>query len=282
MTRMRATAIRLAAAALAPLLASAACSRGERYAAKGVVEDVEPESAQIVIAHGDIPGLMPAMTMSFDVADRELLATLRRGDAIDFELSFTGNAWVVTAATVTGHGGATTGGGQLGRIAALNDRAPPFALIDQDGRTRSLEELRGRVVLIDFVFTHCPGPCPILTGLHVDLQRRLPPALRERTRFVSISLDPARDTPAALREYALERGADLATWSFLTGPPADVDAVLESYGIGSTRTADGTIEHVVATLLVDPAGLIRQRWFGLEDHDPEELLREIERLGGAP
>lgn len=266
----------LSALVISVLLVSA-CSRSKHYHARGVVEDVQAETRQILIAHEDIPGLMPAMTMNFDVADPHLLETLAPGDAIDFEVEFTGKAYVVTQATVRERGVAT-GGAQLGQVAPANDPAPPFRLIDQDGNPRSLEEWRGQLVLLDFIWTRCPGPCPILTGLHVKVQRDLPPALRDKVRFVSISLDPVRDTPAALREYAARRGADVATWSFLTGPPDEVDAVIKSYGVGSAKAPDGQIEHVVATFLIDGEGQIARRYIGLEGHDPAELRRDLERL----
>jgi protein SCO1/2 len=239
---------------------------------------VQPETRQVVIAHEDIPGLMPAMTMNFDVADPKLLETLASGDAIDFEVEFTGKAYVVTRATLRERGVATSGGGQLADVAPVDDPAPPFQLTDQDGKPKSLDDWRGRVVLLDFIWTRCPGPCPILTGLHVDLQRKLPPEQRAKTHFVSISLDPVRDTPAVLREYATKRGADLAGWSFLTGSPEAVDAVIKSYGVGSAKTPDGQVEHVVATFLIDGDGRIRRRYLGLEGHHTSELLRDIDRL----
>jgi protein SCO1/2 len=111
----------------------------------------------------------------------------------------------------------------------------------------------------------------------VQLQRQLPEALRRRVRFVSISLDPERDTPAALRAYALARGADFAGWSFLTGEPSRVASVLESYGVGTLREPNGEIEHVVVSFLIDAHGRIAKRYFGL-DHPPDEYLRD---LGGA-
>jgi len=248
------------------------------YHARGVVEDVQPEIGQVLIAHEDIEGLMPAMTMNFDVPDKALLARLEHGQAIDFEVEFTGKAYRVTDATVRESGVATSGGGQLGAIKPVDDPAPAFRLTDQDGNPRALEDFRGQLVLLDFIFTRCPGPCPILTGLHVKLQRELSPELRARTRLVSISLDPLRDTPAVLREYAQKRGADLANWSFLTGEQGEVDAVLKSYGVGSVRTADGQIEHVVVTFLIDGNGQIVRRYLGLDGHDPKELLRDIARL----
>ena len=268
----------MAVAALVALLAVAGCGeRSRHYHARGVVEDVQLELGQVLIAHEEIEGLMPAMTMNFDVPDRALLGSLERGQVIDFEVEFTGKAYRVTQVGVRASGFATSGG-QLDGIAPVDDPAPPFRLTDQDGNPRALEDFRGRVLLLDFIFTHCPGPCPILTGLHVKVQRELSPELRARAQLVSISLDPLRDTPAVLREYAQKRGADLANWSFLTGTPEDVDAVLKGYGVGRVRTPDGQIEHIVVTFLIDAEGQIARRYVGLDGHDPKEVLRDIAKL----
>jgi len=270
--------VKRAALVLGVLLLAGCGERTRHYHARGVVEDVQRANGQVLIAHEDIEGLMPAMTMNFDVPDKQLLALLAPGQAIDFEVEFTGTAYRVTAATVRETGVATNGAGGLGAVAPANDPAPPFRLVDQDGQPRALEDYRGKLVLLDFIFTNCPGPCPILTGLHVKLQHSLPPALAAKTRFVSISLDPLRDTPTALRAYAQKRGADLATWSFLTGPPAAVDAVIRSYGVGSMRAPDGSIEHVVVTFLIDGNGQIARRYVGLDGHDPAALLRDLEQV----
>ncbi len=270
--------MRVPAAFLAVALFAMGC--GERthvYHAHGVVEDVQRENGQVLIAHDDIEGLMPAMTMNFDVPDKDLLDRLERGQAIDFEVEFTGKAYRVIEATVN-ESGVATNGSSLGNVKPAAEPAPPFRLIDQDGQPRALADWRGQIVLLDFIFTRCPGPCPILTGLHVKVQHDLPPEVQAHTRFVSITLDPLRDTPTVLREYALKRGADLGNWSFLTGTPEEIDAVLKSYGVGSARTPDGSIEHVVATFLIDGNGQIAQRYLGLEDHDPKDLVRDVTRL----
>ncbi|MGH2900419.1 MAG: SCO family protein, partial [Solirubrobacteraceae bacterium] len=215
----------------------------------GVVTDVRPDLRQILLDHEAIEGLMPAMTMNFDVADPALLAGISIGDRVRFAVEADAGHYRIVAlekvgaasAPPTGHGPALSG------VVPEHDAAPGFALIDQDGSTLSLESLRGSLVLLDFIYTHCPGPCPILTSARVQLQKALPDALRPSVRFVSISLDPVRDTPAALRAYALARGADLATWSFLTGNPAAVDQALTQYGVGKILTDKGEIEHVVVT-----------------------------------
>jgi protein SCO1/2 len=248
-------------------------------AARGIVRDVLPAEGQVVIEHEEIPGLMPAMTMSFDVPDRALLATLAPGQTIDFEVEHTEKSYRVIAATVTGEAGSAGASGGFSDLAQARDPAPPFDLVDQNGNRLTLADLRGKLVVLDFVYTSCQGPCPMLTSAHVTLQRSLPPELRARTRFVSISLDPARDTPMTLRAYGLARGADLTSWSFLTGPADRVAAVVAAYGVGSLRRPDGQIDHLVATFLIDGDGQIAQRYIGLE-HEPEELLHALEGLRG--
>jgi protein SCO1/2 len=263
-------------------VALSACGQGpaaNRHPARGIVREVLLADHQVVIEHEEIVGLMPAMTMSFDVPDHELLERLAPGQAIDFTVEATGEKFRVVEATVKGEAGSAGSSGSFPEQPAARDPAPDFELVDQNGAKLRLADLRGKLVLLDFIFTSCPGPCPILTSAHVTLQRSLPPELRARTRFVSISLDPVRDTPMALRAYAQERGADLTGWSFLTGDPEAVSRVIQAYGVGTMRREDGQIDHLVATFLIDPEGKIARRFIGLE-HEPEQLRRELESLSG--
>jgi protein SCO1/2 len=260
---------------------SAACGpTAIRRAAHGTVIDVARDLGQVVIEHGDIPDLMPAMTMNFDVPDAALLEALAPGQVIDFELEFDGRAYRVVSARVLSQRPLPREGPSLGQVLDLGHPVPELSLVDQAGRPASLSELHGRFVLVDFVYTSCPGPCPILTGVHVEVQRRMPPELRQRIRFVSISLDPERDTPERLRAYAKARGADLASWSFLTGPPAAVDAALRAFGVGKSPGKDGEIDHLVVTFLIGPEGRIERRWVGL-DHPAEEILADLERMASG-
>jgi len=252
---------------------------GQRYPARGIVREVDPALHQLVIEHEDIPGLMPAMTMNFDVADPQLLSQAKPGEVIDFEVSFDGRSYRITRLVPrAGMPVASSGGGpRLADTKAGGDPAPDFRLVDQDQNPLALEDLHGFFVVLDFVYTTCPGPCPILTSSHVTLQRSLAPELRTRTRFVSISLDPERDSPQALRRYGMARGVDFATWSFLTGSAAQVADVLTRYGVGTVRQPDGTIDHLVITFLIDPNGQITQRYVGLE-HTPEEIAGDLAKL----
>lgn len=268
--------------------------RARRVKGTGVVEAVDAELKQVVIDHEDIPGVMPAMSMSFDVPDPRVLEALAPGQRIEFTLELRQQSLRVVAATVLAEAGvagrsgsnepagfARPGAAGFAGAVAEAQPAPDFALIDQDDEPVTLASLRGHVLLLDFVYTHCPGPCPILTGTHVAVQRALPPALAEKVRFVSISLDPARDTPEAMRQYATARGADLARWSFLTGAPEAVADVLERYGVGAKPAANGEIEHLVITYLIDAEGRIVRRFAGLE-HRAETLVAALAAVDRQP
>lgn len=269
-------------AGLSLLLLALACGRSDVYSAHGIVREVDPAERQAVIDHEDIPGLMPAMTMSFDVPDPKLLARLEPGEPIEFDVEVRDKSYRVIAARRQGES-ESAGAARAPLVAAMarqDDPAPDFSLVDQNGKKLALADLRGRTLLVDFVYTQCNGPCPILTGLHAELLRSLDPALRERVHFVSISLDPERDTPEALAKYARERGADLEHWSFLTGPKGDVEEVVRRYGVGTLRAADGTIDHLVASFVVDPNGKIARRWLGL-DHTQDEMRADLARVAGV-
>ena len=262
------------------LLAVLACRPGNVHQGHGVVREVDLASGQAVIEHDEIPGVMSAMTMSFDVPDSRLLAQLAPGQHIEFELEVTERSYRIIAARTEGSRGGAARSPSLASALAESDRAPGFSLVDQSGKSVSLGDFAGEILVVDFIFTRCPGPCPIMTGRHVELQRLLSPELRERVHFVSISLDPAYDSPEVLRAYASARGADLAHWSFLTGPEADVAEVVRRWGVGTLRAPDGNIDHALATFLVDGRGRIAKRWLGLE-HATSEMRDEIAAVANA-
>jgi protein SCO1 len=256
-----------------------ACGRGERFEASGVVRAVRAEERQVTIEHGDIAGLMPAMTMSFDVADPALLAGLEPGQFVEFTISRRDDKFEIVALEAPEAGGGVASAAEEAgdSLAASGDVAPDFALVDQDAQPISLAALRGKPVLLDFIFTHCPGPCPILTGIHAQVREGLSESERARVHFVSITLDPARDNPPTLRAYASARKIDTRGWSFATGPVADVDAVVRAYGVGAARTPSGEIEHTIATFLIDADGKIAKRYLGTS-YAPEAIRADIERL----
>ncbi len=155
--------------------------------------------------------------------------------------------------------------------------APPFRLIDQAGRRLALADLRGRVVVLSFIFTACTDSCPILTARLAALQAPLGAAFGPRLRFVSISIEPEVDTPELLRAYANTHGADLRGWHFLTGPAGAVQAVVRGYGSYAQRRGSGEIDHLTLTSLIDRRGRLRVQYLGTRFRD-DEMLRDLHAL----
>ena len=146
-------------------------------------------------------------------------------------------------------------GEPLPSIAAV----PAFEMRDQDGAAFTDRELRGRVAVVSFMFTSCPDVCPILTSKLSGLRTQLL-AQREQLRIVSISVDPEKDTPAVLKEFAQKHGADYPDWRFLTGPLAKLREVVVQGFKQSLDRGDGSphaIMHGSHFVLVDRKGTIR-------------------------
>ncbi len=153
--------------------------------------------------------------------------------------------------------------------------SPPVELVDQQGRPFSLDGLRGKVVLVSFIYTSCGGTCPLTTAA-LDRSRR---ALKDaglwgsRVEFVSITLDPARDTPEALARYARAYRAEPEAWHFLTGEPGAVGRVVASWDMWARATPSGMIDHPSRIFLLDPSGH-RREIYNLETLKPEVVVRD--------
>jgi cytochrome oxidase Cu insertion factor (SCO1/SenC/PrrC family) len=108
-------------------------------------------------------------------------------------------------------------------------------LVDQNGKTVSLAALKGRPLMVDFIYTSCPGPCLMETAKLTNVALRLGSDLGWKVAIVSITVDPEHDGPAQLREYAQQQGADKKGWYFLTGSAADVDRALAGFKLSRER-----------------------------------------------
>jgi len=155
--------------------------------------------------------------------------------------------------------------------------APEFDLTTQDGQRLSLKELRGKVVVLTFIYTSCADTCPLLTAKLAGLQAALGADFGPKVFFLSITVDPERDTPAVLQRYAQVHGANLAGWAFLTGTPAEIQQVARRYGIYYRKTRRGDVDHTFLTSLVDQSGTLRVQYIGVR-FDPDELLQDLQAL----
>jgi protein SCO1 len=152
--------------------------------------------------------------------------------------------------------------------------APEFSLTSQEGTPVSLADFRGKVVAVTFIYTLCTDTCPVLTPMMSFVQDRLGPDFGTKIAFVSITVDPERDTPAVLTEYAEAFGANPAGWSFVTGAPEAIREVTRRYGVFAAQTADGDVDHSFLTSIVDRRGILRVQYLGAR-FDPEEFRRDL-------
>ena len=152
--------------------------------------------------------------------------------------------------------------------------APAFALTSQDGTPVALADLRGKIVAVTFIYTSCTDTCPMLTALMAYVQDKLGPDFGERIAFVSITVDPERDTPNVLKQYADTFGADLKGWAFLTGAPGDIRDVTRRYGVFAAKNAKGEVDHTFLTSIVDRNGVLRVQYLGVR-FDPDEFRRDL-------
>jgi protein SCO1/2 len=168
-----------------------------------------------------------------------------------------------------------------GSYAAVNssDCLPAITLVDQHGHDVALASLKGRPVLIDFIYTTCPGPCPLMTARMAVVAKLLGPKLGRQVTLVSITIDPEHDRPAELEKYARARGADEAGWLFLTGTPAQIDRVLALYHLRRMRNPDGTVNHAAASFLLGPDGHQVRQYQPLEVK-ASAVVADIERALG--
>ncbi len=159
---------------------------------------------------------------------------------------------------------------------------PEFTLTERSGAPLRASDLAGHVWIADFVFTRCPDFCPVLTTRMRTLQDRLARA-DDPVRLVSFSVDPARDTPDVLREYASRAGAG-AAWLFVTGSRADVARLLRD-GFHVAWADDGPpampITHSDRFVLVDRELRIRGYYHGVDPQEVERLARDAAALRTA-
>jgi protein SCO1/2 len=160
-----------------------------------------------------------------------------------------------------------------------NDGLPDVSLVDQRGDAFTLASLKGKPVLIDFIYTSCASTCPMLTAKMVQVARELGPVLGADVKIVSITLDPEHDGPAELATYAKSHGAADSGWIFLTGKPPDIDRVLAQYKLRRMREDDGSVMHSVSAFLLGPDGhQIRQ--YNALDVNAKSVAADVDRALG--
>jgi protein SCO1/2 len=265
------------------------------YQVKGVVREVMADRKKAKVAHEEIPGYMEAMTMVFDVKNAAELAGLQAGDSIAFRLVVTDDdGWMEDVKKQDGPrtplpADPTFRRARIVEALAVGDAVPEYTFTNMLGTVTRLSDLKGRAVALTFIFTRCPFPtfCPRLNSTFQQAHDALKARSGGPTNwtFLSITMDPAYDTPARLSAYAERYHPDPAHWLFATGDLIDITAIGEQFGLQFWRPApNDPISHNVRTVVIDTAG--RVHWMTNENEfKAEDLAEQVVRaaaLGSAP
>ena len=274
----------LAATALIPV----ACSKSQpnsqpvrRYHLVGRVVSVNTDQASVLIDGKEIVGFMAAMTMPYSVRDAKTLAPLAPGDEITADVVVDDEGAYLENIVVTKKG---DGKGPTGATYAPKpgDKVPDFALINQDGKTIRLSAYQGDVLLVTFIYTRCPFPdfCPLVSRnfskIYASLKKD--PAAGPKVHLLSVSFDPAHDTPEVLRKYAetfraTTGGDPYDRWQFAVIPKKDLVQVANFFGLYYDFDAGGQVAHSLSTTVIGPDGKV-YKWYSDNDWKPDDLIAD--------
>ncbi len=261
----------------------------QHYELKGQVVSVDPQRRYATIAHEEIPGYMDAMTMPFKLKDEWASGVLAAGDQLQATLVVEGHrTWledvVITRGSPARANGSTTSGvPELGP--QPGDELPNFPLVNQDQQPISLQQYRGKVLLLTFIYTRCPLPdfCPEMAGNFAAIYQALrqAPGMYAKTHLLCISFDPAFDTPAVLRSYEVAyAGSDspetFAHWEFASGTTQEVKDIAQFFGLVYVPQTD-QITHSLRTAVITPEGKVFKVYRG-NDWALTDLLRDVRQL----
>ena len=163
----------------------------------------------------------------------------------------------------------------------LNVVLDNFVLTDQNGERLEFSKLRGKPVVINFMYTSCPDVCPLLTASLKIVRDHMNPAEAKAIRFLSITTDPEVDTPKVLKAYSRRHQVVGAHWSWLTGEARELAPVWQAFGVSVRRLARGLIEHTTLTVVADARGHMRFAYFGSAPN-PDVLLKDLRALEKDP
>jgi protein SCO1/2 len=267
---------------------SAACNRGsqssaKRYAFKGKVVAVDKNAGTADIDNEPIAGYMDQMVMPYSFKPQAQLDQLQPGDSITGDVVVDTDKYWLENIKVTGHSQlpATKPTASI-HIPQPGDEVPDFKLTNQSGKNISLRQYRGQTLLLTLIYTRCPFPdfCPRVSHefAEVDRQLRADPARYGKTHLLSISFDPAQDTPKVLRAYGFsctgsKDPALFQRWEFAAIPQPELTDFADYFAL-TYQQEGGLLTHSLSTAVISPDGKIF-KWYHGADWQASDLLKDV-------
>jgi protein SCO1/2 len=266
------TRLTLIALLLLTLAGGGPLRAAQEYPVTGMVVRVDPAGRSFTASIQAIPTFMAAMTMPFEVHDASDLRGLAPGIVVAFTLVVDRNTSFATRIRLVQYANTEQDPFSASRLKLLRElgsraapdgavaigaRVPDFTLLDQRRRPVSLSELRGKVVVANFIYTTCalPNFCLRLANNLAVLRTRFAKQMGTDLVLLTVSFDPVHDTPEVLAAYAAQWKADPNTWRFLTGPAADVDRACRMFGVHAFSN-EGLLDHSLHTVIIDRSGTL--------------------------
>ncbi len=267
-----------------PTSATNAQSSARRYALKGKVISIDKNAATANISNEAIPGFMDPMVMPYAIKPPAALDQLQPGDTITADVVVqTGNGYWLENVKDIAHSTAPADKPTATlHIPSPGDDVPDFKLINQNGQPISLHQYRGETVLLTLIYTRCPFPdfCPRVSHefAAIDRQVRANPALYGKTHLLSISFDPAHDTPKLLRSYGFSCAGSkdpalFSHWEFSAVPQTELPEFADYFAL-TYKQEGGLITHSLSTAVISPDGRIF-KWYHGADWQASDLLQDI-------
>lgn len=279
---------------LALLLGACGGSSDRReYKLQGQILTIAPDHKQANIKHEDIPGFMSAMTMPYKVRDAKEFDPLAPGDLINATLVVVSNdaylkdvKKVGTAPLEQPAAGASSPSASSGfELLKDGEPVPDAKFIDQDGKAFDFASLKGKAVIVTFIYTSCPLPtfCPLMDRHFAAMQSKLKEKNNDlNVQLLSVSFDPLTDTPAVLKKHAAGLNADTKMWTFATGDRDELDRWASRFGVSVSRAMNDPkdITHNLRTAIVDRQGNLVRGYNGNE-WTPEQVLADVRVMIGV-
>lgn len=257
----------------------------QRYELKGKVLNVDQKGKTITVAHDAIPGYMEAMAMPFSLKDERAFVFLAPDDRVQATLVIAGNrSWLEDLVVTRASADTSTTNTANSTEPKPGDEVPDFSLVNQDGKRVSFHKYRGQALVLTFIYTRCPLPdyCPLMTDQFAEIDKALKQdsVSYPKTHLLSISVDPAYDTPQVLREYgARHAGVDpraFERWEFASGSQDEVKKAATYFGMQYWEE-EGQIIHLLKTAVIAPDGKLVKLYTG-NDWKPADILSQLQSI----
>jgi protein SCO1/2 len=255
------------------------------YQLKGIVIASDAVKGEVSVDSEAIPGFMGAMIMPYKLAQPGIATELHPGDHITARLRVSSSTAVIDQIVVTAQAKPDYKPSMFYNVPAPGQQVPDFKFLNQNAQTIGIDQFRGKALLVTFIYTRCPLPdfCIRMSRNFATIEHALAtdPQLYDKTHLLSVSFDPAYDTPKVLRSYGgayIGEHADqtFSHWDFAAPPPSELDAVEKFFDVGVSPGSGNTLSHSLSTVVITTKGKVFQ-WYPNNDWSPAGVVADLKQ-----